>query len=426
MKKILLTALLLAGFTAVAQERLDANTFKESVLEYSQDLKASQAEYQAVVSAIKYAKSAYYPAISGAGTFRYSLKDRNYSIPTTQIFFPMEREDFALGAELTQPIYAGGAINSSVKSAKLKGQVAEKQVELTSANIAHGADLAYWGAVAQKAMYGTMEEYVKIVTELRDIVEVRYKEGKIAKTDYIQIESRLAEAKMQLIDSKTYYELAIQNLNIMMGRDPYTPIELADALDSQLTVPASINPGDVLDFRPEVKIAELGIQLQEQKIKGAAAAYNPSLYAGLSETWGSASMNVNNKGYWGHALYVKLSVPIFNMGARYKSMNVERNRLRASKYELQKQVDMVAKEVTDAWTKINENVEKIKIAKDNVAVADENLDLNTFSYNEGRLTILDVLSAQAAWISAYTSMITVWHSQHVAISDYNKATAYIK
>ena len=34
MKKILLTALLLAGFTAVAQERLDANTFKESVLEY--------------------------------------------------------------------------------------------------------------------------------------------------------------------------------------------------------------------------------------------------------------------------------------------------------------------------------------------------------------------------------------------------------
>ena len=137
-------------------------------------------------------------------------------------------------------------------------------------------------------------------------------------------------------------------------------------------------------------------------------------------------MNVNNKGYWGHALYVKLSVPIFNMGARYKSMNVERNRLRASKYELQKQVDMVAKEVTDAWTKINENVEKIKIAKDNVAVEDENLYLNTFSYNEGRLTILDVLSAQAAWISAYTSMITVWHSQHVAISDYNKATAYIK
>ena len=86
----------------------------------------------------------------------------------------------------------------------------------------------------------------------------------------------------------------------------------------------------------------------------------------------------------------------------------------------------VAFDSADAWTKINENVEKIKIAKDNVAVADENLDLNTFSYNEGRLTILDVLSAQAAWISAYTSMITVWHSQHVAISDYNKATAYIK
>ena len=74
---------------AMAQESIDIATFKKSVLEYSQDLKSTMAEYEAMQSAIKYAKTAYLPAISGAGTFRYSLADRNYAIPTTEIFFPL-------------------------------------------------------------------------------------------------------------------------------------------------------------------------------------------------------------------------------------------------------------------------------------------------------------------------------------------------
>lgn len=421
MRGVILTILLIAASPVMAQERMDEEAFKREVLTYSQDLKASKAECEAMVSAIKYAKSAYYPAITGAGTFRYELQDRDYAIPTTQIFFPMEREDFALGLELTQPLYAGGAIMSSVKSAKLQGEVAERSVELTVDNVLHGAELAYWGAVAQKEMYNTVERYVQIVTELRDIVEVKYTEGKISKTDLIQTESRLAEAKLQLVDSKTYYELALQNMNIMMGRDPYTPIELADEISSNLEIPGIVNPGDILDLRPEVAIAQLNVLLQEQKIKGTVAAFNPSLYAGLSETWGSSAINIDNKGYWGHSLYVKLTIPVFNWGARYKSLGVQRKKLESTKYELQKQVDGVVKEVTDCWTILNENLSKIQIAEHNVTIADENLDLNTFSYNEGKLTILDVLSAQTSWISAYTGMISAWHSQHVAISDYNKA-----
>ena len=281
--------------------------------------------------------------------------------------------------------------------------------------------MAYWGAVAQKEMYNVVTRYVDIITELRDVVAIRYNEGKIAKTDLIQTESRLAEAKMQAVESKTYYELALQNMNIMMGRDPYSPIEIVDNVASHLEIPAKVSYNNALKMRPEIAIAELNVKLQEQQVKRVASDFNPSLYAGLSETWGSSSMNVNNKGYWGHALYVKLSLPVFNWGARYKSVNVERNRLKSSEYELQKQMDAVDKQIAEAWTVMNRNVEKIEIAGQNVAIADENLDLNTFSYNEGKLTILDVLSAQTSWLAAYTGMISAWHEQHIAIADYEKA-----
>lgn len=425
MRKFLILSLLLVASPIIGQESLDVSAFKKSVVSYSRDLKAGYAEYEAVQYAIKHAKSAYYPVVSGTGTFKYSFKDRNYAIPTTSIFFPLERDDFALGAELVQPVYAGGAIKSVHKSAELQGDIAEAKIQLTVDNLLHGAELAYWGAVAQLEMYKVAQRYVDIVAELRNLVETRYLEGKISKTDYIQTESRLAEAKLQLVECKTYYELALQNMNIMMGKNPYDEIVLSDSISSNLELPILVNASDILHLHPEVTIAELGVKNQELMVKKSASAYNPTLYAGLSESWGSSAMNVDNKGYWGHSLFVKLSVPIFNMGARYKAVKSEKERLNVTQYNLQKQVDKVVKDVTDAWTVINENVQKILVAEDNVKIADENLDLNTFSYNEGKLTILDVLSAQATWLSAYTNMISIWHSQHVAIADYNKATASI-
>ena len=61
-------------------------------------------------------------------------------------------------------------------------------------------------------------------------------------------------------------------------------------------------------------------------------------------------------------------------------------------------------------------------AEENCKLAEENLDLNTFSYTEGKLTILDVLSAQLTWIQAYTNLIQSYYEQKIALADYRKAT----
>ena len=58
---------------------------------------------------------------------------------------------------------------------------------------------------------------------------------------------------------------------------------------------------------------------------------------------------------------------------------------------------------------------------DEQKIAEENLDLNTFSYTEGKLPIIDVLSAQVTWIQSYSSLIQTWLQQKVSLADYNKA-----
>lgn len=421
MKKIFILLLLSVTSYTFAQEKLTVEVFKAKVLEYNQSIKYSVAQSEAMRSAVQFAKTAYLPAVNAAGSFQYSLKDRMYGIPTTTIAFPLERMDYGVGVELAQPVYTGGAINSKVESAKLQSQIAEKGIELTTANVLHACELAYWGAVAQKEMYRTMEKYVEIITSLRDIVNTKYQEGKISKTDFIQTENQLSQAKMQLIDTKLSYDLALQNLNIMMGKEPADVIELQDAISSMLDLPASVSAADALAMRPEMAIANYQVKLQEQQVKGAAANYNPSLFAGLSEGYGTSSMNTDNKGYWSHYAFLKLSIPIFNWNARGKSVATQRRILDSKRYEMQQQEDKIKQEVAQAWSKIVENSKKIEVAKENIIISDENLELNTFSYNEGRLTILDVLSAQTSWIASYTNMITAWYAQHSAIADYNKA-----
>ena len=63
----------------------------------------------------------------------------------------------------------------------------------------------------------------------------------------------------------------------------------------------------------------------------------------------------------------------------------------------------------------------VEMAEVNLNVALDNLMLNTFSYSEGRLPILDVLSAQLAWIQSYTAFVNSNYEYKVSIADYCKA-----
>ena len=83
--------------------------------------------------------------------------------------------------------------------------------------------------------------------------------------------------------------------------------------------------------------------------------------------------------------------------------------------------DQVSRQINDAYTRMVASYNEIETARGSVEVARQSLSLNTFSYNEGLLTILDVLSAQLSWLSAYNSLIATNYNCRQAIADYMRA-----
>ena len=104
----------------------------------------------------------------------------------------------------------------------------------------YAADLNYWSAAARKGMYDVMCQYVDIVQELANVLTTRFNDGQISKTDLLQVQSRLKEAELNKSAAYKDYQIALQNLNVLMGVPPMTPVEIADAITTVQPLPMHI------------------------------------------------------------------------------------------------------------------------------------------------------------------------------------------
>lgn len=427
--KIIIGCMLLGALSVNAQEKpIAAGDYKQKVLEYSRQIKQSAEERIAMQHAIKAAKTAFFPAVDFSGSYQYRTNKYDLDFGP-DMAVGMDHNTYSLGATVSQPIYAGGQIYNNYKAAQIQGQIVTKAEELTTDNIIYAADLNYWSAAARKGMYEVMNQYVAIVQKLADVLTIRFDDGQISKTDLLQVQSRLKEAELNKNSAYKDYQIALQNLNVLMGVPPLAPVEIADAITMMQALPLQIGEEAAIQNRPDYTISMLNMEYQKRQINLSKAKYNPSLSVGFQGTWGTSMLNVEGSDrLWTPTLFASLKIPLFHWGARFKEVNSQKALLRSKEYAMENTRDQITQEVANSWTSLTENVKQIHVAEDACKIAEENLDLNTFSYNEGKLPIVDVLSAQLSWIQSYSSLIQTWYQQKTSLAQYNKAVGlrYLK
>lgn len=421
--KLIIGCMLLGAISANAQvQPITAAEYKEKVLEYSRQIKQSSEERIAMQHAIKAAKTAFFPAVDFSGSYQYRLNKYELGMGEGIPGIEMDHNTYSLGATVSQPIYAGGQIYNNYKAAEIQGQIATEAEELTTDNIVYAADMNYWSVAARKGMYDVMTQYVDIVQELANVLTLRFQEGQISKTDLLQVQARLKEAELNKSSAYKDYQIALQNLNVLMGVPPMEPITITDSITMVLPLPMKVGESAALENRPDYLISKLNIEYQKRQINLSKAKYNPTLSVGFQGAWGTSMLNVKGSdNLWTPAVFASLKIPLFRWGARFKEVNSQKAILRSKEYAMDNTRDQISQEVANAWTSLTENTKQIDVAEEACKIAEENLDLNTFSYNEGKLPIVDVLSAQLSWIQSYSSLIQTWYQQKASLAQYNKA-----
>lgn len=430
--KLLITAALLlplCGTLGAQPAPVDTSfvnyeVYKQRVLNYSREIMQSSEKKTAMEEAVKFAKTNFLPRIDFTGSAQYRIN--NYDLNLGGADFSMPGESYSVGASLSQIIYNGGAVRNNYKAAKIQDSIAGNAEVLTLQNIAYAAEVNYWSTVAKKELYKAMCQYVDIISSLEQVLKTRYNDGMIAKTDYLQTVSRLKDAQISRSDAYKSYQLALQNLNVMMGENPMSPTNPMDSIMFQLPRLEYLGMERALLKRPDYKIAQLQVDYQQKQLRLVQSQFNPQLSVGLQETWGTQMLNFDGSTMFNSTAFASLKIPLFAWGARYKRVNSQKAMINSAELDRQITLDNISKELASAWTEYLENTKQITLAWDATVISKESMEINTFSYQEGRLTILDVLSSQLVWIQAQTKYISTLLMQKVSRSAYLKAVGEIK
>lgn len=400
--------LLLVG--TVKAQTLTVEEYRAKVLDYNQDIKQSREAVKAAIYALKGVKTGFFPKLQLSGNYSYQIEDVEFMQGVD-----LKHNNYSAEAALSQNVYAGSMVRKQQEAAKLQKAIARLGEELTTDNIVYAADVSYWTLAANESLFYISQEFVLIVKELDGIVQKRFDEGAISKTDLLMVKTRLKEAELQESTRNMNYQTAMQSFKIMMG----VPLEekwvIIDSIQKPVIVPG-LQPLEVaLKRRADYQIAVKDFNLTKQQTKIIRSKYLPQFAVGVKETWGTPLINVSGDEKFATVAFAKLSMPIFNWGE--KRQYVKQNRAMETSKELamSKVEDQVKEELANAWVKLNENWKQVEIANSTLEIARENLKLNTFSYNEGKLPILDVLSSQATWLQAYTNVVSANYQYKVAV-----------
>ena len=416
MKKIYLIvgAILWGGI--VDAQTLSVEQYRQKVLEYNQDIQKSQQAVNGALYSLKGIKTGFFPKLDITGNYSYQLEKVEF-LPGTDL----KHDNYGVEAGLVQNVYSGSAVRKQYDVAKLQHAIAQLSVEHTVDNMIYAADVSYWSVAANRNLYELSEQFVQIVRELYEIVNKRFEEGAISKTDVLMVQNRLKEAELQLNTNSTNYKTALQSLNIMMGVEPDAAVVLTDSIQKVLWVPKQEGLNKALERRADYQSAIMGIEMAKLQTDMARSKYLPQLAVGIKEKYGTTLLNVDGKAQWATTAYAQINIPVFHWGEMRQNVRLSRTQEWTKELERSQLKDQVSKELNNAWVNVIEISKKLEIVYSSLDIAKDNLTLNTFSYNEGKLPIIDVLSAQVSWLQAYTNVVSVNYQYKVDLAEYAKA-----
>ncbi len=409
MKYILLLSLWLVS-PVMAYSQISLEDYRLAVLDYSYTLKMAQSDSNYAIESYNQYKTLYLPSLTLGGDFSQAIFSGTGS----------DGWNVALTPQISQTIYKGGYVRAEVQKSLAQMEVALLDEQYDVLDVTYNADYAYYYLQAMVSYCSVVEEYIAIIRSLKDVVDLRFAEGYISKSDVLMIDTRLLEAEYEMISMEQSYTIAKQSFNTLRGAPIDQSVELVGIAPDSVSIPLRASIDELLTTRPDYLASKLNISIAQSGVQLARSTYNPQITMGVSGLFmPNSALSTGNDEFTG-SLFVKLSASIFHFGERRRAVGAAQTRVDYYDYTSLQLEDTISNEESSTWAKIVDSRAQMLSAERSLEIASENLEISTFSYSEGLSTILDVMQAQISWLQLYTNSISSEMNYLVAISAYNR------
>ncbi|MCL6534738.1 MAG: TolC family protein [Armatimonadetes bacterium] len=404
---------LLAVAAACAQESLSLDDALRLALQNNGLARAALAETDAADARLAAARANLYPSIDlSSSTTRTRIEGGGATADTTQ------RQN---GFGLEWLLLDNGQREVRIRQSSRTAQATRQNTRETLRRVLFQTARAYYEVLRRKELLQVADTAVRRAETLLEVAKAQAEVGAAPQKDVLQAEADLANARVQQIQARNALRLAETDLKRLIGWEAQKPLPDLTAPDAPPTPDPALSVEQLWQRarlqRPDLRDAELRLQISRLGLD--AARLNSLLRLQISvRGFREYEPNSRTQG----SISIIASYPLFDGGLTRASLREAEASLQSAQFRLQQAERDAYAEVESALLSIREASERLEASRIAVAAAQRNFDAAQESLREGVGTIVEVLTAQLALITAETNLVQATYDAAVAELQLRLAT----
>ncbi|GHV19998.1 transporter [Bacteroidia bacterium] len=439
MKTIVFSLLLLCGFClkGKAQENSPVTFNLQECLQYalqnSYEMHKSKFDVGESEAAHREAKSGLLPQISGSVSYTDNIKLPTMLMPGDFFGMPGEFIGVELGAkynsiarlDLEQVIFDAGLF-TGIRISKNARELASLKEKMTGEELIYDIGNAFYDIMYSQNLLKNNIETLVIMDSIYQKMELQVSQNVTREIDLNRMKVNVSNMRVEI--QKTYATLSQQMnyLKVLMGMPLEYNFLLSEDMDLlPLTHLSVADTGNDLSGKTELQILHNEKTAAELGIRQARQMYLPtlSLAASSSYNFENEKLTYNDNRFWSNGTYfeLKLSVPIFDGGAKHHKIRQSKFQLRRIEEELKQQQQTLQSNWQDARFQLQVSYQSADAQQENMEVAEKSYRQGIMLYEEGLYSITDLLDTEKSFREAQSAYIYELSNYHKSVIELKKS-----
>ena len=346
------------------------------------------------------------PTLDATLSFSHSIKVAEMKIGGNKIKFGQDGSSTATGAlTMNLPVFAP-AVYQNMKLTKEDILLAQEKARSSRLDLVNQVTKAYYSALLAQDSYGVMKKAYNTSKENFDVVNNKFKVGRVSEYDKISAEVQMRSMNSSLVSAQTGLNLAMLQLKVLMGVTANVDIAIDDSLnryESTLVLPQANDGTLSLGNNSTLLQMDYNMQLLERTRKLLKTNFMPTVAIQLSGQYQSVSnpdWNVFGYSYSPSAsVALAVNIPIFHADnwTNLKSNRLQISQLEDTRLDTERKLNMAMESykqnMASTIAQVESNSEAVKQAGKAVQISEKR-------YEVGRGTILELNQSETALTQA--------------------------
>jgi outer membrane protein TolC len=271
--------------------------------------------------------------------------------------------------------------------------------------------------VRQKQELASINEVITYNLDRVKISQTSFDAGLSPKTNLLQAKIDLNVYQENAINQQSIILAAKRSLNQLLGRNTDVQFEVLDSIPISESLDNRVLSQKLDSSNTSILAYQKQIDVDKLSIKEMNSMLLPKIFFntgyGLFQSNSPDGNPLVNRTI-GPSVGGTVSIPIYQGGNAIRQIKVAKIQLQSDQYNLENVRLKVNQQLQNALTQFENQLNLLKIEKDNAILAKENLEISIQRLRYGQTTSLEVSLAENSFVDSLTRLINFEYNLKVA------------